>query len=58
MTEINVEDLKKAIFDLNGISPFDEKMTRLTAELYDLFSKSHDLEKKIRKNLRTIGFGE
>lgn len=27
MTEINVEDLKKAIFDLNGISPFDEKMT-------------------------------
>ena len=38
--------------------PFDEKMTRLTAELYDLFSKSHDLEKKIRKNLRTIGFGE
>jgi type I restriction enzyme M protein len=38
--------------------PFDEKMTRLTSELYDLFSKSHDLEKQIRKNLEAIGYGE
>ena len=38
--------------------PFDEKMTRLTAELYDLFSKSHDLEKQIRKKLEAIGYGE
>ena len=27
MIEINVEDQKKAVFDLNGIAPFDEKMT-------------------------------
>ena len=27
MTKINVEDQKKAVFDLNGIVPFDEKMT-------------------------------
>ncbi|MBR6986425.1 MAG: DUF3800 domain-containing protein [Ruminococcus sp.] len=27
MTKINVEDRKKAVFDLNGIAPFDEKMT-------------------------------
>ena len=27
MTKINVEDQKKAVFDLNGITPFDEKMT-------------------------------
>ena len=27
MTKINVEGQKKAVFDLNGIAPFDEKMT-------------------------------
>ena len=27
MTKINVEDQKKVVFDLNGITPFDEKMT-------------------------------
>lgn len=27
MIKINVEDQKKAIFDLNGVAPFDEKMT-------------------------------
>lgn len=27
MTRINVEDQKKAVFDLNGISPFEEEMT-------------------------------
>lgn len=27
MTKINVEDLKKEVFELNGIDPFDEKMT-------------------------------
>ena len=27
MTKINVEDQKKAVLDLNGIAPFDEKMT-------------------------------
>ena len=27
MTKINVEDQKKAVFELNGLDPFDEEMT-------------------------------
>ena len=36
--------------------PFEEKMTRLTSELSDLFAKSHDLEKEIREKLGAIGY--
>lgn len=36
--------------------PFEEKMTRLTSELSDMFSKSHELEDEIRKKLRAIGY--
>lgn len=36
--------------------PFAEKMTRLTAELSELFKKSHGLEEEIRKNLGAIGY--
>jgi Type I restriction-modification system methyltransferase subunit len=36
--------------------PFEEKMTRLTDELSDLFGKSHELEDEIRKQLKSIGF--
>ena len=36
--------------------PFDEKMTRLTAELSGLFAQSHDLESEIKKQLASIGF--
>ena len=36
--------------------PFDEKMTRLTAELSGLFAESHDLEKEIREKLGAIGY--
>ena len=36
--------------------PFEEKMKRLTGELSELFAKSHELEKKIRKNLGAIGY--
>lgn len=36
--------------------PFDEKMTRLTSELSDLFDKSHELEKEIKRNLKAIGY--
>ena len=36
--------------------PFEEKMTRLTAELSDMFKKSHELEEEIRKNLGAIGY--
>lgn len=36
--------------------PFDEKMTRLTGELAELFAKSHDLEDEIKKRLGAIGY--
>lgn len=36
--------------------PFEEKMTRLTSELSELFDKSHELEDEIRRKLRTIGY--
>ena len=35
--------------------PFEEKMTRLTSELSDMFKKSHELEEEIRKKLGAIG---
>lgn len=36
--------------------PFEEKMTRLTSELSELFDKSHELEKEIREKLGAIGY--
>lgn len=36
--------------------PFEEKMTRLTSELNDLFNQSHELETEIRKKMTAIGF--
>ena len=36
--------------------PFEEKMNRLTSELSELFTKSHELEDEIRKRLGEIGF--
>ena len=36
--------------------PFDEKMTRLTEELAELFAKSHHLEEEIRQRLGAIGY--
>lgn len=36
--------------------PFGEKMTRLTAELSEMFAKSHELEDEIRKKLGAIGY--
>lgn len=35
--------------------PFEEKMTRLTGELYSLFEESHRLEERIKKNLAALG---
>ena len=35
---------------------FDEKMTRLTSELSQMFVKSHELEEAIKKNLAEIGW--
>lgn len=37
--------------------PFDEKMTRLTSELSEMFEKSHELEDEIRSKLEAIGYG-
>ena len=36
--------------------PFEEKMRRLTAELSELFDKSHELEMEIREKLGAIGY--
>ncbi len=36
--------------------PFEEKMTRLTSELSDMFEKSHELEDEIRENLEALGY--
>jgi type I restriction enzyme M protein len=36
--------------------PFEEKMTRLTGELSEMFKKSHTLEKEIKKRLKAIGY--
>jgi type I restriction enzyme M protein len=36
--------------------PFDEKMSRLTGELSELFKRSHELEEEIRKKLGEIGY--
>ena len=38
--------------------PFEEKMTRLTTELYGLFEESHKLEEDIIKKLTAIGYGK
>lgn len=37
--------------------PFEEKMERLSNELYQLFEKSHSLEYEICENLEKLGFG-
>ena len=36
--------------------PFEEKMSRLTSELSELFAKSHELEAEIRERLGAIGY--
>lgn len=38
--------------------PFEEKMTRLTTELYGLFEESHRLEEEICRKLTAIGYGK
>ena len=36
--------------------PFEQKMTRLTSELGEMFEQSHKLEEEIKKNLEGIGW--
>ncbi len=38
--------------------PFEEKMVRLSKELYGLFDESHRLEEEICKKLSAIGYGK
>ena len=38
------------------LKPFEEKMTRLTSELSELFAKSHELEAEIKQRLGAIGY--
>jgi type I restriction enzyme M protein len=37
--------------------PFEEKMPKLVARLYEQFAESHRLEKAIRENLEGLGYG-
>jgi type I restriction enzyme M protein len=37
-------------------APFDEKMNALTAKLAEQFAQGAELEKKIRENLKGIGY--
>lgn len=36
--------------------PFEEKMSRLTSDLSEMFTKSHELEEEIRRKLGAIGY--
>jgi len=36
--------------------PFEEKMTRLTGELSEMFKKGHELENEIKERLGAIGY--
>jgi len=36
--------------------PFEEKMTRLTGELSELFKHSRELEDEVRKKLGALGY--
>ncbi len=38
--------------------PFEEKMEKLTAELYEQFEKADQLETTIKRNLEVLGFGK
>ena len=64
----NLEEIEKQDFILTpgryvGIEevkddgePFEQKMTRLTSELSEMFKKSHELEEEIRRKLGAIGY--
>ena len=38
--------------------PFEEKMSELTATLYEQFARADQLEATIKKNLEVLGYGE
>lgn len=43
---------------LDDDEPFEDKMRRLTSELYNQFEESKKLEGLIQKNLKVIGYGD
>jgi type I restriction enzyme M protein len=47
---VGIEEIEE-----DGI-PFEQKMDKLTSELLDLFKESKELEEKIKKNLKRIGY--
>lgn len=52
---VNLE-FENKLWEEEDSEPFDEKMTRLTAELAEMFAKSHKLEEVIKKRLGAIGY--
>ena len=36
--------------------PYEEKMKKITSELHDRFNKSYELEKKIKEDLKELGY--
>jgi type I restriction enzyme M protein len=42
--------------ETGGDEPFEEKMTRLTGELFGLFTESHRLEREIKQRLAAVGW--
>ena len=38
--------------------PFEEKMSELSAKLYEQFEEADRLEKTVKKNLEILGYGE
>jgi type I restriction enzyme M protein len=40
----------------NDTEPFEDKMTRLTGQLSEMFTQSHKLEKEIKKNIGALGY--
>ena len=38
--------------------PFEEKMSELSATLYEQFAESDQLEAAIKRNLEVLGYGE
>lgn len=47
---VGIEDV------LDDGEPFDEKMTRLTSDLAEMFAKNHNLEEEIKQRLGAIGY--
>ena len=47
---VGIEDVEE------DAEPFEEKMTRLTGELAEMFAKSRHLEGEIRQRLGAIGY--